>query len=96
MNIFQLRELQQVVGSRFQVKNTKTSGKLNLICEILTKLIGTQTSAAVMVVLLCCTVFKGSFFSKEPSKETEPSLMDDNLDFDYTTPSCKYFFEQFF
>jgi len=73
--VSQLRELQQVVGSRFQVKNTKTSG--------------TQTSAAVMVVLLCCTVFKGSFFSKEPSKETEPSLMDDNLDFDYTTPSYK-------
>jgi hypothetical protein len=72
--VSQLRELQQVVGSRFQVKNTKTSG--------------TQTSAAVMVVLLCCTVFKGSFFSsKEPSKETEPSLMD--TDFDYTTPSYK-------
>jgi len=74
--VSQLRELQKVVGSQFQVKNTKTSG--------------TQTSAAVMVVLLCCTVFKGSFFSKEPAKETrDPSIMDDNLDFDYTTPSYK-------
>jgi len=73
--VSQLRELQQVVGSRFQVKNTKTSG--------------TQTSAAVMVVLLCCTVFKGSFFSsKEPTKDSaERSLMD--TDFDYTTPSYK-------
>lgn len=48
-----------------------------------------------MVVLLCCTVFKGSFFSsKEPSKETEPSLMD--TDFDYTTPSCKIKFLNIF
>jgi len=70
----QLRELQAVVGSRFQSKNTKSTG--------------TQTSAAVMVVLLCCTVFKGTFSSTNEEIKNEKSIHDE-LDFDYSTPSYK-------
>jgi hypothetical protein len=69
----QLRELQAVVGSRFQSKNTKSTG--------------TQTSAAVMVVLLCCTVFKGTFSSTNEEIKNEP--IHDELDFDYSTPTYK-------
>jgi len=70
----QLRELQAVVGSRFQSKNTKSTG--------------TQTSAAVMVVLLCCTVFKGTFSSTNEEIKNEQSIHDE-LDFDYSTPTYK-------
>jgi len=70
----QLRELQAVVGSRFQSKNTKSTG--------------TQTSAAVMVVLLCCTVFKGTFSSTNEEIKNEKTIHDE-LDFDYSTPSYK-------
>jgi len=70
----QLRELQAVVGSRFQSKNTKSTG--------------TQTSAAVMVVLLCCTVFKGTFSSTNEEIKNEKSIHDE-LDFDYSTPTYK-------
>jgi hypothetical protein len=72
----QLRELQAVVGSRFQPKNVKTSG--------------TQTSAAVMVVLLCCTIFKGTFSSSNDSNEQNDSILHElNEEFDYSTPSYK-------
>jgi len=67
----QLRELQQVVNQRFQGKNVKTAT--------------TQTSAAVMVVLLCMTIFKGSWSSAQ--EEEELKSIDEV--FDYTTPSYK-------
>lgn len=71
----QLRELQAVVGSRFQPKNVKTSG--------------TQTSAAVMVVLLCCTIFKGTFSSSNDNEQNDSILHELNDEFDYSTPSYK-------
>ena len=48
----------------------------------------TQTSAAVMVVLLCFTVFKGSW----SNQEDEEAMLHGNLneDFDYTTPPCEF------
>lgn len=69
----QVRELQQVINQRFQGKNVKTAT--------------TQTSAAVMVVLLCFTVFKGSW----SNQEDEEAMLHGNLneDFDYTTPPYK-------
>jgi len=67
----QLRELQQVVNQRFQGKNVKTAT--------------TQTSAAVMVVLLCMTIFKGSWNSTQ--EEEELKSIDEV--FDYSTPSYK-------
>lgn len=67
----QIRELQQVVNQRFQGKNVKTAT--------------TQTSAAVMVVLLCMTIFKGSW-SAEDDEMHGHAVMED---FDYTTPPYK-------
>lgn len=70
----QLRELQQVVNQRFQGKNVKTAT--------------TQTSAAVMVVLLCMTIFKGSWSTQD---EDDAMLHGQSVmeDFDYTTPPYK-------
>lgn len=69
----QIRELQQVVNQRFQGKNVKTAT--------------TQTSAAVMVVLLCMTIFKGSWSAQDEDEIIHgQSVMED---FDYTTPPYK-------
>ena len=43
-----------------------------------------------MVVLLCCTVFKGTFSSTNEEIKNEKSIHDE-LDFDYSTPTCKFY-----
>lgn len=70
----QVRELKNVVNQQFQGKNAKSAT--------------TQTSAAVMVVLLCMTVFKGSWFDSD-KRDTKDRMMSISEDFDYTTPSFK-------
>ena len=52
---------------------------------------GTQTSAAVMVVLLCCTIFKGTFSSSNDNEQNDSILHELNDEFDYSTPSCKLY-----
>jgi len=47
-----------------------------------------------MVVLLCCTVFKGTFSSTNEEIKNEKTIHDE-LDFDYSTPSCEYSFLNF-
>jgi len=74
----QVRELRNVVSQQFQNKNAKSAS--------------TQTSAAVMVVLLCMTIFKGTWSGSDNNKNN--SKAKDNIisitdEFDYSTPSFK-------
>ena len=67
-----------MVSQQFQNKNAKSAS--------------TQTSAAVMVVLLCMTIFKGTWSGNDNNKNN--SKAKDNIisitdEFDYSTPSCK-------
>lgn len=73
----QVRELRNVVNQQFQGKNAKSAT--------------TQTSAAVMVVLLCMTIFKGTWSSSDNSKngKTKDNIISITDEFDYSTPSFK-------
>ena len=67
-----------MVNQRFQGKNVKAAT--------------TQTSAAVMVVLLCMTIFKGSWTQDEDEIIHGQNIREE---FDYTTPSCKIQFDSY-
>ena len=68
----QVRELRQAISKNFEGKNVKSAT--------------TQTSAAVMVVLLCMTVFKSPFSNTEEDDIASSQLSEG---FDYSTPSCE-------
>ncbi|CBY12500.1 unnamed protein product [Oikopleura dioica] len=73
----QVRELRNVVNQQFQGKNAKSAT--------------TQTSAAVMVVLLCMTIFKGTWSSSDNNKngKAKDNIISITDEFDYSTPSFK-------
>ncbi|CAG5094541.1 Oidioi.mRNA.OKI2018_I69.XSR.g13651.t1.cds [Oikopleura dioica] len=73
----QVRELRNVVNQQFQGKNAKSAT--------------TQTSAAVMVVLLCMTIFKGTWSSSENNKnnKAKDNIISITDEFDYTPTSFK-------
>ena len=73
----QVRELRNVVNQQFQGKNAKSAT--------------TQTSAAVMVVLLCMTIFKGTWSSSENNKnnKAKDNIISITDEFDYTPTSCE-------